>query len=301
MGEFYMKIKIISILVLTCFEITLLWSATSSVMENREINKILTLKNPAERTVLVVDIINGSISIIGNSENQVEVKAFEYLRAKDDSGMEKAKEEIKLDISQDDTQILVYMDGPFRSKSSRESINFQGWGVYGYEVSYDVEIKVPFNIGLELKTINDGDIQVEDCAGKFNIENINGNIRLSGMSGNGRAYALNGKMLADFAKNPAAECYFGSLNGDVEVYFPKNFAADIRLKTFNGDVYSDFEVKNFPDLTTHKIENRGRKKIYKINRSKGVRVGVGGPEIELDAFNGDILIRDRINLNQKNN
>jgi DUF4097 and DUF4098 domain-containing protein YvlB len=275
---------------------TILLAANLSVEEKKEIQRNINLTGSASEKILLVDIINGSIKIKGNSKNQVEIKASESIRAKSKEKMKQAKEEVTLDIFEEDNKIVIYMEGPFRNKNREGSINYQGWSYYGYEVSYDVEINVPFEIELCLKTINDGDILVENCGGEFDIENINGSIILSGMSGFGRAYALNGKMQADFTKNPKEDCYFGSLNGDVEVYFLNNFAADIRLKTFNGEVYTDFEVIHLPNLVVEQTMKKGGKKVYKTNRTMGVRVGKGGPEIELDAFNGDILLRDRKNL-----
>jgi DUF4097 and DUF4098 domain-containing protein YvlB len=277
---------------------TILLAANLAVEENREIQRNINLTGSANKKVLLVDIINGSIRINGNSKNQVEINAYENIRAKTKEKLKQAKEEVTLDIFEEDNKIVIYMEGPFRNKHRGGSVNYQGWGYYGYEVSYDVEINVPFEIELNLKTINDGDIQVENCGGEFDIENINGSINLSGMSGFGRAYALNGKMQADFIKNPKEDCYFGSLNGDVEVYFPNNFEADIRLKTFNGDVYTDFEVTYLPNLAIQQITKKGGKKVYKSDRTMGVRIGKGGPEIELDAFNGDILLHDRKNLEE---
>jgi hypothetical protein len=65
------------------------------------------------------------------------------------------------------------------------------------------------------------------------------------------------------------------------------------MKTFNGEAFSDFEVKTLPASTEVKEsrDTKGKKFVYKRDRFTQVRIGKGGPAIECDTFNGDILIK----------
>ncbi|OQX94612.1 hypothetical protein B6I21_09235, partial [candidate division KSB1 bacterium 4572_119] len=110
--------------------------------------------------------------------------------------------------------------------------------------------------------------------------------------GSGKAYALNGEVDLRFDKNPKNDCYFGSLNGDVDIELRAGFSADLTIKTFNGDVYSDFPVTYLPDVTVNK-KKKGKKFYYKTSKKTRIRIGDGGPEIELDGFNGDMNLLKR--------
>lgn len=74
--------------------------------------------------------------------------------------------------------------------------------------------------------------------------------------------------------------------------FQKNLSADFRLKTFHGDGYSDFPITYLPSRPAKKGREDG-KFVYKSDRSVGVRVDRGGPEILMDTLNGDLLIQKR--------
>ena len=153
---------------------------------------------------------------------------------------------------------------------------------------------MPHETGIYLRTVNDGEIEIKEVFGDYDIENINGGVEMSEAAGSGRVYALNGEVKVLFKKNPTAQSYFGSLNGDIDVTFTTNLSADFRLKTFNGEVYTDFPVTHIAGGTQTREHHKG-KQVYKYDKASGVRIGNGGPEIELDAFNGDIHILKREN------
>ena len=237
---------------------------------------------------LVVDNVNGSIEIVGYNGNDVQLVAKYTIKARSDRKMKRAQEEVTLDISDDDNTISLYVDGPFRRADG--SINYKGWRHYGYEVTYDFEIKVPHKTDLFLKTINDGEITVTNVSGNYEVDNINGGIEMEKIDGSGHVYALNGSVRVTFTKNPQKDSYFGSLNGNVDVTFQPGFSADLHIKTFNGQAYSDFPFTYLPTILPKPVRKKNGKYVYKSNRGANVRIGKGGPKIELDGFNGNIYI-----------
>ena len=114
---------------------------------------------------------------------------------------------MKLDIQQVGDSVKLYEDGPFRGSNG---MNYRGDNYYGYHVNYDYEIRVPRATMVDLKTINDGDIQVKGTSGDFAVHGLNGGIDMDGVSGSGVvAYAqLPGKLRVSFAKNPQRDCDF---------------------------------------------------------------------------------------------
>lgn len=236
---------------------------------------------------VTVDNINGDIEVIGYNGNDVQLLVTKTIKARSVEKIQEAKQKVRLDITEDTNSIILYVDTPYRCRDG--SVNYRGRRHYGYKVTFDFELKIPHNTDIYLETINDGEIKVENFIGDYDVHNINGGIEMINISGSGKVYALNGEVKVVLDKNPELDSSFGSLNGDVEVSFQPEFSADLRLKTFNGKVYTDFESTYLaPRKSTRKQKNGMF--LYKSDQFFGVRVGKGGPEIELNAFNGNIYI-----------
>jgi hypothetical protein len=263
--------------------------------EKNEIRKTLRFSDLSKSKQLEVDNLNGAIHVDGYNGSEVQLLARETVRARSQQKLQEAREKVRLEITEEGNTIKLYVDGPFRCRSAEltskrdGSTNYRGDRYYGYSVTYDFELKVPYATGLYLRTVNDGDIKIANVSGDYDVENINGGIEMKEVAGAGRVYALNGEVKVLFDKNPQAESYFGSLNGDIDVIFRPGLSADLRLKTFNGEVYTDFPVTYIASATPTRERRKGRY-VYKYEHSSTVRLGSGGILIDMDAFNGDIRI-----------
>ena len=258
-----------------------------SVVENETVQRVF----PAAKSV-DLDNFDGSITVTGSSTQEIKVEVHKTIRARSAEKVQEAKREVQLDMAPHDDRLRIYVDGPFRCKCGDGSINWRGSRFYGYEVSFDFTVQAPRGTNVRLRTINRGNIRVENIAGTFDVENINGGLELLEVSGSGHAYALNRPVKVLFSGNPAAASDFGSLNGDVDISFRPGLSADLWMKTFNGHAYTDFDVSALPGRAGVR-EQRDGKFVYKTSEFFGVRAGNGGPELKFDAFNGDIRIRNR--------
>jgi len=282
----------ILILLVIQFALSMAVAEEKNLVEKETIQRTLFFDAAAIEKRLIVDNVFGSIHVKGHRDAAIELKAQKTISARSSEKIELAKKEVQLDITNTTSQIELYVNGPFRKRDG--SVNYRGWRFYGYQVSYDFELTVPNEIALVLKTINEGQITVRQFQGIYDVENINGGIEMQDINGAGRIYALNDDVAVVFQKNPESECYIGTLNGELRVYFNKPLAADFWLKTFNGEVYSDFQVIQLPKKQVVPVKRDG-KNIYKSEKGFCVRCGQGGPEITLDAFNGDIHILENKN------
>lgn len=257
------------------------------VKEKEEIQKTLKFQDPLKPKELVVDNVFGSIKVEGTSGQDVLLLAHKTIKARTSEKIQKAKEEVKLDITEKDNTVDIYVDGPFRCRNQwGEGIH---WRDPGYEVQFDFELKVPHKTNLTLKTVNCGDITVNNVEGEFEVKNVNGKVEMTEIAGSGIAHTVNGKVKVVFTQNPKSDCSFKTINGELELFFPDAPSADFRLKTFNGEAFSDFPFSYLP-RTKAVSEQRKEKFIYKSVSFSNIRIGKGGPEIKLDTLNGDIFL-----------
>ena len=63
------------------------------------------------------------------------------------------------------------------------------------------------------------------------------------------------------------------------------------MRTMHGELLTDYEVTRLADTPPTTETDNGRR-IFKRGGSTGVRIGSGGPEINLKTLNGDIFIRN---------
>jgi hypothetical protein len=236
---------------------------------------------------VVVDNVFGSIRVVGVSGDRVRMTADKTIRARSNEILARAQEAVRLDVTNGKDGIRIVVDGPFRGENG--SIDFDE-SEEGYTFVCDFVIEAPSGADIRLNTIGEGDISVEGIRGDFKVDNVNGAIDMNGVSGSGRAYALNRDLTVRFTRNPERDCRFGSLNGDVRLYFRNPLSADFRFKTFNGEGYSDFPMTYPPSSQAVERSVRRGKTVYRTGGWTPVRVGRGGPSIDLDGFNGDLYI-----------
>jgi hypothetical protein len=251
---------------------------------------------------LDIDNVSGSIQIAAHDGSNVELNVTRTLEAATPERLEAARKEVTLDVKEEPSQISLYVDGPFRDcdcdrdrdrdANGRRRRDGNRWRDRQYEVRYDFVLKVPRQVGLTLSTVNRGDIKIEGTTGDFEVTNVNGGIEMLDIAGSGRVGTINKDVRIVFRSNPAGPSSFKTLNGDVVVSFQPPLAADLRMKTFNGGMYTDFDTTALPALTPVS-ERKGGKFVYKSDRSAGVRVGGGGPELRFETLNGDIRILQR--------
>lgn len=260
-----------------------------TVTEQETINKSFPFPATGERRSLDVDNVWGSVRVTGGSSDQVQLVAKKTIRAESKDKLELARKEVTLDITQQGNALKFYVNGPFRCQcdgcfSFREH--------EGYIVKYDFELQVPSDVDLTARTVNDGDVIVQNVAGQYSVRNVNGPIEMSNVAGSGNAKTVNGELKVVFRGNPQSKSSFATINGDVDLYFLPKLSADVRFKTFNGEVFSDFEMSSLPQRQPVE-EHQNGKFVFRADRFSGGRIAAGGPEINIETLNGDIHIRER--------
>lgn len=235
----------------------------------------IPLSNPSEPGRLEVGQISGSITVIAYEGKEVIVSFGQ----KENKGS-KTKNGLK---RVENSSMAI---GAKENNNVVEIINKQG------NKTTNLEIKVPKNFSLKLRTINNGDISVTGVNGEMEISNINGHITLENISGSASANTTNGKVKVSFVSVTSnASMAFSSFNGDVEVSFPSSLKANIKAKSDMGEIYTDFDM--VMDTKDPVIRTNTSSGTYKVELEQWVKgkINGGGPEMLFKNFDGDIMIK----------
>jgi DUF4097 and DUF4098 domain-containing protein YvlB len=234
------------------------------------------LSDPTRPAFVKANLLNGSIIVKAYEGKEVIVEA----RARqEESGSSRGMKRIPisstgLNVEEENNQVKINADSTQRA--------------------VDITISVPVRTSLNLRTVNDGDINVTGVDGEIDVNDVNGNVTLTKIAGNAVAHALNGKVLVTFTRVNAKPMAFSSLNGDIDVTFPADLKANISLASDRGDVYSDFDVVMQQRAPQQVVEDsRGQGGRYRVHIDKAIRgtINGGGQEIQFKNFNGSIYIR----------
>lgn len=129
---------------------------------------------------------------------------------------------------------------------------------------------------VEVASVNE-DIVVADVEGDVHAEATNGDITLRGLrSTSARATTVNGDIDYDGTIQSDGRYVFSTHNGDVTVTMPADADATVSVATFHGEFESEFPVR----LTG-----------TTPNRQFTFTLGSGSARVEMESFNGEILLR----------
>lgn len=161
----------------------------------------------------------------------------------------------------------------------------------------DLVITVPRRSSLELRCMNDGNIEVDQVDGEIDANDLNGRITLKGVRGSVVAHSMNGAVLATLDRVDSGKpMSFSTMNGDIDVTLPADVKANVAMKTDNGEIYSDFDVKL--ESGTHMVQGESGRQPdgsyhLRFDRTQHGTINGGGPEFQFVSFNGQIYIRKK--------
>jgi hypothetical protein len=236
------------------------------------------LSKPGASFTLKAGLVYGSINVVNHSGKEVLIEAEQkktefYTDSKEKGGMKRISGSGGFELEVEEKDNVVTVRAP------------------GWMKAITLTIKVPTGISrLEVSTINNGDISVENVNTEIEAKNVNGEITFKNVSGSIIATTINGNIKGNIkALNANAPLAFTTLNGNVDITFPASFKADVKLKSDRGDIYTDFDVTT----TTQQVNKSTTNGTYKIKIENWVRgeINGGGPEVLMKNMNGNIYVR----------
>lgn len=256
------------------------------------VSKEFTVSAGSSQTTLAVYNIFGFIKVEGYAGSKVLLEIDKTISADSDKDLDIGKREFKLGFEQKSDTVTAYMAEPYDSRPMR---NWQRNEVrrrleYGYQV--DFTVKVPFGTNLDISTINDGLISVENVSGKLKINNVNAGIQVKNAKGITLAHTVNGDISVNYVSNPPEASSYQTINGDISVTYQPDLSADLTFKSMHGDFFTDFaEAKQLPVSATKIQDKRGLQSVFKLDKTTTVRFGKGGAIFKFETLNGDVYIK----------
>ncbi|MCA8829928.1 DUF4097 family beta strand repeat-containing protein [Hymenobacter pini] len=241
---------------------------------------VVPLSSPGKPGTLHLKLVGGGIKIVGYAGKEVVIEASsrnerrETSSTENASGMRRISQVSGLDVTAQERNNHVY-------------VKTQSW-----QTPVDFTIKVPRQFSLQLATVQNGDITVDNVAGELEISNVNGSIRLNDVAGSAVLNTVNGELIADFKEVTAgAPMAFSTINGKVDVTLPARAKVSVKLKSDHGEIYSDFDLT--ADSTPTKVTRTAKDGLYRVAQDTWTygKINGGGPEFMVKTLNGNIYIR----------
>jgi hypothetical protein len=240
----------------------------------------IPLSRPGDTVNLEISILSAKIEVIGEDREDAyfEITAVEGTRKiVTPSGTKSLKTgAYSVQIEENDNHIEV--DADWRANK------------------VNVLARVPRNTNMELSTVNDGVIVVNNINGKLLLNNVNGPITATNINGSVIAESVNEDITVEFiGVNTDAAMAFSSVNGDLHLGLPANTGAELHIDSAEGEIISDFEVEVMPSKPVMSREDSRHGVEVSVESVIIAKVNGGGTVIKLKTLNGNINIAKSTN------
>ncbi len=284
-----MKNIIISLLLLSC------------------ISQTLTAQSFSDEQTFTFDVNNldalrlhnkyGEVKVTGTSGRKATLTVKRRIESASRTQLNKAKEEIYLDsifsegtliffVRHPDYRLEINENGEAHYNSKQENWN-QHKVHYQQKFEMEIELQVPNFVPLFVSTHKE-DLSVTNINADVLAQNHHGEINLQAIGGNVSAYTHHGKIRASMTQTPTRDTNFSTHHGDIEVTYPRDLSGDFSLKTKHGNFYTDFDYEASSLPTSLSKSKKGTK--YKVEGGTNLRIGNGGPKLDLKTYHGSIYI-----------
>lgn len=266
--------------------ISIVLFTTCTVLAQEKFSEQVTipLSKPGAPSRIELDHLNGDITVIGYSGNEVLITATAAGSSSLDWGCEDC-DESKSTVPPGMKRVNANpMELRARETNNVVEIESDSW-----KRRMNIEIKAPNNCDLNLSTVH-GAISVTNVTGSMEISGVNGGISLENVSGSVVANSVNGDVKAIFKGLVEGQpMSFVTLNGDVDVTLPANTKATTKLRSERGEIYTDFDMALERSKTNVKKDNGE----YEVSINSWVygKINGGGPEFTFKNMNGSIIVR----------
>ena len=242
--------------------------------EDREI--VLPLSRPGEPGRLNVNIMRGSVEIIGYDGDEVIVRY--------DSHSMPGRE--RQDPPEGMRRITGSTPG-FHATEDDNVVEIRSETLMGHS---RFKVQVPRNFSINTKLMQAQEIAVSNVSGDLEIGLVSGMVTLTDVSGAAVVNTVNGNIMGVFANVPADKpMSFKTLTGDIDLSFPSDSRFTTRLRSEFGDMFTDFDMDIREDATQRRNNAQGLR--ISVTETVVGDVNGGGPEYTITTLRGNIYLR----------
>ena len=250
-----------------------------------------------------VDVVAGSVALVGWDKDEVEITGVLGRGAKDiEIDRREGRVEIEVDLrrggSQGTADLQIRL--PHKSRIQVETVSA---GVDAADLAGSVEIEtVSGSVAVEgrprsvsVETVS-GNVEIEGAESGIVAESVSGNIRLRG----GRdveAGTVSGRMFLQ-SHDALRSAELDSVSGRIEFEGPLPEGAELVVSTHNGSidvtlpasVSARFKVTSFSGRIDNELGPQARRERFSPGRELEFKAGSGDARIRLESFSGSIHI-----------
>lgn len=269
------------------------WSASAQQKEFREtIKKQVPLDNDSANSFVIRNVF-GSVTVEGYNGSTVVVEVEKIIRADNTADLELGKQELQLKVLQESNRVILHPDAPYMQFNA-DKLSYN-WCNNNEDVPYEhvlnFTVKVPHTVQVNVSTVNNGEVHVENTKGDYvEANNVNGGIRLTNITGKTKVNCVNGDVDISYAQNPKVASRYYALNGDINISYQASLSANISFKSMNGEMFTDFDIDKQFVKTSKNGGDKGKPK-YKFESRPVVQIGNGQVDFDFETLNGNVFIK----------
>lgn len=246
----------------------------------------------ASTSVLAIYDLEGAINVEGYAGDKVVLEIDKVISAKTEELVETGKKEFRLEFEQTSDSIIVYIAEPYDTRPG-------AWRKYQkdnrhieYKYALEFTVKVPYDMNLDIRTVNKGSVAIRDVGGSLKAYNVNGPIAIKNAKGATEAHTINGGVTINYLSVPPDSSSYYTLNGVLDITYPANLSANIQFKSMNGSFYTDFtDTEVLPVFVTKKVNKGENGTTYKLDVARRIKFGNGGGVFKFETMNGNIYVK----------
>jgi hypothetical protein len=259
--------------------LVILISSYVFAQENSSEQIIVQLSQPGQPGFLSIEHIKGSIKVTGYEGEAVIVNASH--RIINDTNSDKSSTDGMKRIPINNIRLTA------NEKNNKVTVE-----AFSPGKTIDLDIKVPKVFSLKIQLYYNGNIDIYNVSGEFELNNLNGHINLDNIAGSAVLNTTDGNMAVNFRDiSKDMPMAFTTIYGKIDVTFPSSANISLKMKSDKGEIFSDFDMKlekRKPRLD--KSSETGEKK-YILEEWTYGKINEGGTEALFKSYDGSIYIR----------
>jgi hypothetical protein len=233
---------------------------------------------------LEISNIWGTVRVSPGPDGVISVTARERRTAPDSSRFERSREVLPVLVDSDSSGVYIHVGGTNRHW-------YRNAPCRGCRLDVEFEVRVPENALLDVRTVNDGKIEISGVHGTVRAANVNGPVMITDALACEHVETVNGRVRLSFSKAPAIDCTVDTINGDIWLQLPEGAGLDAALVLSHGHVLSELPVSSLAVPARVDYQNAEGQHRYQISQPAGLRIAGGGPEFTFSSLNGDVHIQ----------